>query len=69
MKRFYIFKDGNKIGSTCSKDLAIDFIRQYQKQETHYLLKSEYSYIEGEEIFVPYEYPKRPPQKKNERER
>lgn len=37
MKRFYIFKDGNKIGSTCSKDLAIDFIRQYQKQETHYL--------------------------------
>ena len=69
MKRFYIFKDHSMIGSTCSKESAIDFIRQYQKQETHYLLKSEYSYIEGEEVFVPYEHPKRAPQKKHDKER
>lgn len=54
MKRFYIFKDGTQKGSAATRELAIDFIRQYQKLETHPFLRSEYSIIEGEEEFIPY---------------
>jgi len=54
MKRFYIFKDGTQIGSTFERDDAIEMIRQRQQRETHYLLRSEYSLIEGEEEFIPY---------------
>ena len=69
MKRFYIFKDHSMIGNTCSKESAIDLIRQYQAQETHQFMKANFSYIVGEEVFVPYEHPKRPPQKKHDKER
>ena len=54
MKRFYIFKDGTQQGSTHTKESAIEFIRQYQKLETHPVLKAQYSIIEGEEEFIPY---------------
>ena len=69
MKRFYIFKDGYMEASTSTKELAIDLIRQYQAQETHPFLKANFSYIEGEEVFVPYEPPKKPPRKTHEKER
>ena len=69
MIRVYVFKDGTMTASTSNKERAIALIRQYQAQETHLLLKPQFSYIEGEEVLVPYEHPKRPPQKKNERER
>ena len=39
MKRFYIFKDGTMQGSTATRESAIDLIRQYQKQETHPILR------------------------------
>lgn len=54
MKRFYIFKDGTQQGSTFTKEEAIELIRQHQKCETHPILRSEYSIIEGEEEFIPY---------------
>ena len=69
MIRVHVFKDGTEVASTSTKESAIDLIRQYQAQETHPLLKANFSYIEGEEVFVPYESPKRVPQKKHERER
>ena len=59
MKRFHIFQDGKIVCSTVTKEDAIDMIREYQKRETHPILRSEFSYIEGEEVFVPYEQPKR----------
>ncbi len=52
--RFYIFKDGLQQASTSTKKAAIDLIRQYQAEETHYMLRSEYSIIEGTEEFISY---------------
>ena len=69
MIRVYVFKDGTEMASTRTKESAIDLIRQYQAQETHQFLKANFSYIVGEEVFVPYESPKKTPQKKHERER
>ena len=69
MERFYIFKDGTMQGSTATKESAVDFIRQYQKQETHPFLRSEFSMIEGEEEFIPYPSQKKAPRKKNTMER
>ena len=69
MKRFYIFKDGTMQGSTATRDSAIDLIRQYQKQETHPILRSEFSLIEGVEEFIPYQSQKRPPRKHSGMER
>ena len=54
MKRFYVFKDGMQQGSMSSKEEAIELIRRRQKRETHPILRSEYSIIEGEEEFIPY---------------
>ena len=54
MKRFYIFRDGANQGSAATRELAIDLIRQYQKLETHPILRAEFSIIEGEEEFIPY---------------
>ena len=54
MDRYYIFKDGQQIGSTADRKNAIVLIRQYQEQETHYLLRSTYSIIKGEEEYIPY---------------
>ena len=53
MERFYIFKDGMQQGSTATKESAVDLIRQYQKQETHPILRAEFSIIKGEEEFIP----------------
>lgn len=49
MTYFYIFKDGTIQGRTATEAAAIDMIRTYQKYETHYMLKSEYTIIEGKE--------------------
>ena len=69
MNRFYVFKDGKQCGSTATKDRAVDLIRQYQKDETHYLLRSEFSIIEGEEEFVPYPSQQKSSRKKKNMER
>lgn len=50
MKRFYVFKDGTQQGSMPTKEEAIELIRQKQKRETHPILRSEFSIIEGEEV-------------------
>jgi hypothetical protein len=55
MQRYYIFKDGQMIGATCDRPSAVDMIRAYQKQETHPLLRAEFSIIYGEEEFIGYE--------------
>ena len=59
MAKFYVFKDGQQIGSASTRDLAIQLVRSYQEQEDHYLLRSEYSIIHGEEEFISYEKPAR----------
>ena len=69
MERFYIFKDGTMQGSTATKESAIDFIRQYQKMETHPMLRAEFSIIEGEEEFIPYPSQKKVPRRKDTMER
>ena len=69
MKRFYVFKDGTQQGSTATRELAVDMIRQYQKLETHPILRSEFSIIEGEEEFIPYPSRQKSPRKKSGMER
>ena len=69
MKRFYVFKDGTQQGSTATRELAIDMIRQYQKLETHPILRAEFSIIEGEEEFIPYPSRQKSPRKKQDMER
>lgn len=69
MIRVHVFKDGIEVVSVSTKERAIALIRQYQAQETHPFLKANFSYIEGEEVFVSYEPPKKPPRKTHEKER
>ena len=69
MKRVYVFKDGVQQGSTATRESAVDLIRQYQKLETHPMLRAEFSIIVGEEEFIPYPSQKKPPKRKSERER
>ena len=69
MKRFYVFKDGMQQGNTASREQAIELIHQYQKIETHPILRSEFSIIEGEEEFIPYPSQRKPPRKRREMER
>lgn len=69
MKRFYVFKDGTKQGSMPTKEEAIELIRQRQKRETHPILRSEYSIIEGEEEIIPYLSQRKKSDKKHEMER
>ena len=64
MKRFYVFKDGTQQGSTATRELAVDLIRQYQELETHPILRSEFSIIEGEEEIIPYPSHQKPPRQK-----
>lgn len=64
MKQFYIFKDGTQCASTATRELAVDLIHQYQKLETHPLLRPEFSIIEGKEEFVPYPSQRTPPRKR-----
>ena len=52
-----------------SKEEAIELIRRRQKRETHPILRSEYSIIEGEEEFIPYLTQLEQPKKKREMER
>jgi hypothetical protein len=53
--RYHIFKDGQLIGSTATREEAIDMIRTKQARETHFMLKPEFSIIYGQEEFIPYE--------------
>ena len=69
MKRFYVFKDGTQQGSTATRELAIDMVRQHQKLETHPILRAEFSIIEGEEEFIPYPSRRKPPRSKRDMER
>ena len=69
MKRFYVFKDGTQQGSTATRELAVDLIRQYQKLETHSFLRAEFSIIEGEEEIIPYPSHQKPPRQKRGMER
>ena len=69
MKRVYIFKDGVQQASTATKESAVDLIRQYQKLETHPMLRAEFSIIVGEEEFIPYPSQKKLPKRKSEIER
>ena len=69
MQRVYIFKDGVQQASTATKESAVDLIRQYQKLETHPMLRAEFSIIEGEEEFIPYPSQEKPPKRKSGMER
>ena len=69
MERVYIFKDGVQQASPATKESAVDLIRQYQKLETHPILRAEFSIIVGEEEFIPYPSQKKPPKRKSEMER
>ena len=69
MKRFYVFKDGTQVGNTASKEQAVRMIRLYQEQETHPLLRAEFSIIAGEEEFIPYPSQRKPPVRKRSMER
>lgn len=69
MNRFYVFKDGTQCGSAATREIAIDLIRQYQKDETHFLLRSEFSLIEEKEEFAPYPSQQKLPRKKKDMER
>ena len=52
--RFYVFKDGAMIASTATRKAALDLIRQYQAKETHYMLRANFSVIEGIESCIGY---------------
>ena len=69
MERVYIFKDGIQQASTVTRESAIELIRQYQKQETHPMLRAEFSIIVGEEEVIPYPSREKPPKKKSDMER
>ena len=55
--------------STATRESALDLIRQYQKMETHPILRAEFSIIEGEEEFIPYPSQKKAPRRKDTMER
>ena len=69
MKRCYIFKDGMQQASTATRESTFDLIHQYQKMETHPILRAEFSIIEGEEEFIPYPPQKKVPRRKDTMER
>lgn len=69
MERVYIFKDGIQQASTATRESAIELIRQYQKLETHPMLRAEFSIIVGEEEVIPYPPREKPPKRKGGMER
>lgn len=69
MKRVYIFKDGVQQASTATRESAVELIREYQKQETHPVLRSEFSIIVGEEEVIPYPSREKPTKRKGGMER
>ena len=54
MERYYIFKDGRMVGADPTREEAVEHIRRLQKREAHYMLKSEFSIIKGEQEFIHY---------------
>lgn len=53
--RFYVLKDQSLIGETSTKEEAVEMIHAHQKRETHYLLRAEFSIIEGKpQEFIGY---------------
>lgn len=54
MNRFFVLKDGAVKASTATRDAALDLVRAYQLSETHFLLKANFSIIEGVEEHVSY---------------
>lgn len=54
MTYFYVMKDGQNIGRTGSRAAALDMIRQEQAQETHFMLRANFSIITGIEEDVAY---------------
>ena len=55
MTYFYVMKDGQNIGRTGSRSAALDMIRRAQAQETHFMLRANFSIIQGVEEFIAYE--------------
>lgn len=54
MTYFYVMKDGQNIGRTGSRAAALDMIRQAQAQETHFMLRANFSIIAGVEEHIAY---------------
>lgn len=55
MTFYYILEDGHLIARTATRETAMAMIRDYQKMQTHPILKAEYTIIEGKtEESVPY---------------
>lgn len=50
MTRYHIIEDGRIIGSTPTREEAIEMIRQYKARQSHWLTP-DYYIIKGEEIF------------------
>ena len=69
MKRCYIFKDGTQQASTATRESALELIREYQKLETHPVLRAEFSIITGEEEIFAFPPQKKQPKRAREIER
>lgn len=69
MERVHVFKDGRHIGSTDTKEEAIEMIRLRQSRETHPILRAEFSIIKGEEEVIPYASRQKQPTRKRDMER
>ena len=52
MKQYHIFKDSTLVERETSHRRAMEKIRKMQGNETHYLLRSEFSIIHGEEEVI-----------------
>ena len=46
--------DGAVEASAATRDVAIDLVRAYQARETHFMLKANFSIIEGVEEHISY---------------
>ena len=54
--RYYVLKDQQIIAVTFSREEALEVIERRQARETHYLLRSEFSIIEGKpQEFIKYQ--------------
>ena len=52
--RWYVFCDDTLIASTATKETALQLVKQYQKDEKHYLLRSAYSIMYGNMKYIDY---------------
>jgi len=52
MKQYHIFRDSALVERETSRRRAVEKIRKMQGSETHYLLRSEFSIIHGEEEII-----------------